>query len=156
MLQQTLKYVTNGLQNIETVKCFNGEWHELQSFTKVATQAAKSYTRVANLRSLQLGLMQFFTISIFCQGFWYGSHLVESGNRNAAHVITTFWAALMGIQGITGFLPQFIVLQKGRVAGTRLKALMKDGSGHIEQLDRGTKPGKCVGKIEFRNVSFLS
>lgn len=155
MLQQALKYITNGLQNIETVKCFNGEWHELHNFSKIAAQAAKLYNRVANLRSLQIGFMQFFTISIFCQGFWYGSHLVRSGERNAAQVITTFWAALMGIQGITGFLPQFIVLQKGRVAGARLRTLIKDRSGQIEESNHGTKPEECIGKIEFRNVSFV-
>lgn len=157
-LQHALKYITSAIQNIETVKCFNGERHELQNFTKIASQAAHLYRRVANLRSLQIGVMQFFTLSVFFQGFWYGSHLVDSGNRNAGQVLTTFWAALMAIEGITGFLPQFIVLQKGKMAGSRLWVLMKqistsdDHQGRRGQL----KPTRCIGDIEFRKVCFLT
>jgi ATP-binding cassette subfamily B (MDR/TAP) protein 1 len=155
ILQQALKYITNAIQNIEMVKCFNGERHELQSFTTIATQAASLYRRVANLRSMQIGIMQLFTLSIFCQGFWYGSHLVETGDRNPGDVITTFWAALMGIQGITGFLPQLIVLQKGKIAGSRLRVLMKELSTRDKNEARECKikPDKCAGDIEFRNVS---
>ncbi|KAF1841884.1 P-loop containing nucleoside triphosphate hydrolase protein [Cucurbitaria berberidis CBS 394.84] len=155
-LQQALKYITNAIESIETVKCFNGERHELQSFTKIAVRAASLYRGVANLRSIQIGVMQFFTLSVFFQGFWYGSHLVNSGDRDVGQVITTFWAALMAIQGITGFLPQFIVLQKGKMAGSRLQVLMKQisASDQRQELQGQAKPTRCIGDIEFRQVTF--
>lgn len=155
-LEQALNYVTNALRNIDTVKFFNGEHFELQRYRNIIAQAGDLYNRQANLRSLQLGVMQFFTLSIFVQGFWYGNNLVINGERNAGQVLTTFWAALMAVSGVTGFLPQFVVLQKGQVAGERLIALIS----HISEADPMTetgghqKPETCVGAIEFRNVSY--
>ncbi|KAF1913806.1 P-loop containing nucleoside triphosphate hydrolase protein [Ampelomyces quisqualis] len=155
-LQSALKYIANAIQSIETVKCFNGEQYELHMFTKITGMAASIYMRVANLRSLQIGVMQFFTLSVFVQGFWYGTHLVKSGDRNVGQVITTFWAALMAIQGITGFLPQFIVLQKGKMAGAHLRLLMDQISSNDQrhEMDGDWKPKRCSGDIEFRQVTF--
>jgi ATP-binding cassette subfamily B (MDR/TAP) protein 1 len=153
-LQLALKYITNAVNSIETIKCFNGEGYELQVFTKITALAANTYMRVANLRSIQIGAMQFFTLSVFVQGFWYGSHLVRSGDANVGQVITTFWAGLMAIQSITGFLPQLVVLQKGKLAGAQLQLLMSQ----ISDSDQGQeqvgnkKPRRCPGDIEFRDV----
>ncbi|KAH7402489.1 multidrug resistance protein-like protein 2 [Pyrenochaeta sp. MPI-SDFR-AT-0127] len=155
-LQHALKFVTGAIHNIETVKCFNGEQYELQTFTHIASLAAGLYKRVANLRSMQIGIMQFFTLSVFFQGFWYGSYLINSGKRDAGQVITTFWAALMAIQGITGFLPQFIVLQKGKMAGAQLRLLMKQisKSDQQQEIKGRLRPAKCPGDLEFRHVTF--
>ncbi|KAF2625903.1 multidrug resistance protein-like protein 2 [Macroventuria anomochaeta] len=155
-LQQALKYITNAIQSIETVKCFNGESHELQVFTKATSLAATLYKRVANLRSMQIGLIHFFTFTVFVQGFAYGSHLTRTGALDINSVITTFWAALLAIGAITGFLPQFIVMQKGKVSGARLRALMeqmsKEDGPHESQGE--FKPLSCPGDVEFRNVTF--
>jgi ATP-binding cassette subfamily B (MDR/TAP) protein 1 len=156
-LHQALKYLMNAIHSIETVKCFNGERHELQTFTRVAGLAASLYKPVASLRSLQIGVMRFFTLSVFVQGFWYGSRLVGSGKKDAGHVLTTFWAALMAISGITCFLPQFIVLQQGKLAGARLRLLLEQTSSRDQQqeLQGQGKPMRCTGDIEFRQVSCL-
>lgn len=153
-LQQALNIVTNSVRGIETVKCFNGERFELVRYKKIIDRAGRLYNSQANFRSLQLGIMEFFTLSVFVQGFWYGSHLVISGERNAGQVITTFWAALMAIQGITGFLPQFIVLQKGKVAGARLRVLMAQISKKDSktETDGHQKPERCNGNVKFKEV----
>ncbi|KAF2030327.1 P-loop containing nucleoside triphosphate hydrolase protein [Setomelanomma holmii] len=155
-LQLALKYIANAIQSIEIVKCFNGEHYELNNFTKITALAASLYKRVANLRSIQIGAMQFFTLSVFVQGFCYGSHLISSGKRDVGQVVTTFWAALMAIQGITGFLPQLIVLQKGKVASARLRLLMNQisASDQQQELEGRLKPLRCPGDIEFRQVTF--
>jgi ATP-binding cassette subfamily B (MDR/TAP) protein 1 len=157
-LQSALKYIANAIQSIETVKCFNGEDYELHIFTKIAGLAASTYKRVANLRSLQIGTMQFFTLSVFVQGFWYGTHLVKQGDKSVGQVITTFWAALMAISGITGLLPQFIVLQKGKMAGAHLQLLMNQISASDQRFELGgtLKPKRCSGDIEFRQVRLHS
>jgi len=155
-LQSALKYITTALSNIETVKCLNGERHEIQVFTKIVSVAARLYRRVANLRSLQIGIMQFFTISVFVQGFWYGSHKIDSGASDAGKVLTTFWAALMAISGITSLMPQLIVLQKGKTAGAKLIMLIKKISTNDSQLESQghTRPRRCPGDIEFKHVTF--
>jgi ATP-binding cassette subfamily B (MDR/TAP) protein 1 len=156
-LQSALKYITTAIQSIETVKCFNGERHELQKFTNIVRVAAVLYRRVANLRSMQIGLIQFFTLSVFVQGFWYGTHLVDIGDLGPGQVFTTFWAALTAISGITSFVPQLIVLQKGKLAGAHLTILMKQISTTDQYLDSQgqIKPARCPGDIEFRQVKSL-
>ncbi|KAJ4286276.1 ATP-dependent permease [Kalmusia sp. IMI 367209] len=156
VLRHALGYLTNAIRSIESVKCYNGERYELQRYGKVIASAGSLYNKQANFRALQLGAMQFLTLSIFVQGFWYGSHQVIEGQRNPGQVITTFWAAMMAVQGVTEFLPQYIVLQKGRVAGARLRVLVAQISGAstmVETVGR-QKPDLCKGNIEFRSVSF--
>lgn len=154
-LQQALKYATNAIRNIETVKCFNGERFEVQRYTGAIGLAGSLYKRQANIRSLQLGAMQFFTLSMFVQGFWYGSSLVVSGQENAGQVLTTIWAALLAVSAVTEFLPQFIVLQKGRVAGARLRELLDHIPGSDSLMETGghERPPHCAGEIVFENVS---
>jgi ATP-binding cassette subfamily B (MDR/TAP) protein 1 len=156
-LQSALKYVTTAISSIETVKCFNGERQELQKFKSIASTAAGLYRRVANFRSMQIGIMQFFTISVFVQGFWYGNHLVDTGDSNAGDVLTTFWAALMAMSGMTTLMPQLIVLQKGKAAGASLAVLMKRISTSHQQLESQgqTKPARCPGDIKFEKVRCL-
>jgi ATP-binding cassette subfamily B (MDR/TAP) protein 1 len=153
-LQHALKYVGSAINNIETVKCFNGQRFELQRYTSAIARAAGLYTRQANYRSIQIGFMQFFTLSIFVQGFWYGSHLVVTGQKNAGEVVTTFWGALMAVQGVTGFLPQFITLQKGKVAGATLWAMIATESNPEEgtETQGELRPDRCVGDVEFKQV----
>ncbi|OSS46041.1 hypothetical protein B5807_08128 [Epicoccum nigrum] len=155
-LQVALKYITSAIRSIETVKCYNGQSYELHSFTKATSLAAKLYTRVANLRSMQIGVIHFFTFTVFVQGFAYGSHLVRSGSLDVSSVITTFWSALLAIGGVTGFLPQFIVMQKGKVSGARLRTLMDQITKENESTEsQGQfKPSRCSGDIEFRRVTF--
>lgn len=154
-LQEALKYVTNAIRNIETVKCFNGERFEFQRYASVIARAGSLYSSQAQVRSLQLGFMQFFTLSIFVQGFWYGSHLIFNEERNSAQIMTTFWAAMMAVQGVTAFMPQFIVLQKGKVAGARLRALASQTSKVDGLVEAGgqLKPERCMGHIQLKKVS---
>lgn len=105
---------------------------------------------------MQIGLVQFFTFSMFVQGFWYGKHLIDSGENRAADILTTFWAVLMAISSMTQLMPQMVVLQKGKAAGASLNMLMKSISSHDQLESSGqTKPARCVGNIEFRKVKHL-
>lgn len=153
-LQQALKYVTSAIQNIEMVKCFNGQRSELLKYSGVISRAGDLYRRQAHFRSAQIGFMQGYTLSVFFQGFWYGSYLVTSGKVNAGDVVTTFWSALMAVQAITEFLPQLIVLQKGKVAGGRLRAIMVQTSKYDQSHNTiwGLRPDYCSGDIEFKKV----
>ncbi|PSN70222.1 P-loop containing nucleoside triphosphate hydrolase protein [Corynespora cassiicola Philippines] len=155
-LQEALKYATNAIKNIETVKCYNGEHFEVQRYAGIIKLAAGLYKRQANVRSLQVGFMQFVTLSIFVQGFWFGSYLVMSGARNTGQVLTTFWAALTAVDAVTAFMPQFVVLQEGKIAGARLRMIFTQISEHNIGLEKqgNVRPGRCAGDIEFREVSF--
>jgi ATP-binding cassette subfamily B (MDR/TAP) protein 1 len=112
---------------------------------------------VANFRSIQIGIMQFFTLSVFVQGFWYGSHLVDIGDSTPGGVFTTFWAVLMAMSGMTQIMPQLIVLSKGKTAGAKLSLLTKQMSEIDQQLESQgrTRPVQCPGDIEFRKVTLV-
>ncbi|KAI9682080.1 MAG: hypothetical protein M1817_000134 [Caeruleum heppii] len=155
-LTRASKSANTAIKAIETVKCFNGEEQEISQFGTFITNAARYYLFQAHANALQIGLVRLFILGMFVQGFWYGSTLIRPGGRSAGEVLTTFWAALMATQAIEQILPQMIVLEKGRVAGATLKAMMV-------RMERGRKvtpmvgtwrPVRCDGDIDVRNVSF--
>ncbi|KAI4739353.1 putative ABC transporter [Aureobasidium sp. EXF-12298] len=155
-LTEALKYVSNAINAIETVKCFNGQEHELGRYSSRLKEAAGWYYRVVNVNSQQFGFMAFMTLAMFVQGFYYGGVQVDNHEKNTGDVVTTFFSAISAFQAISSILPQMIVLQKGRTAGSTLRAVMaqiaKDpGAPPLPEL---VKPSKCDGNIEFRNVSF--
>ncbi|KAL8714616.1 MAG: hypothetical protein Q9220_001564 [cf. Caloplaca sp. 1 TL-2023] len=154
-LSTASKIANNALQAIDTVKCFNGQDFEVWQYAKTIDRAAKRYLVQAKANALQIGFVRFVTLSMFVQGFWYGSHLVIQGKKNAGDVLTAFWSCLMAVQAIEQILPQMIVLEKGRAAGATLKAILSQ----IEKRKRVIMTGRlipdfCEGDIQVRNVSF--
>ncbi|KAI4731384.1 putative ABC transporter [Aureobasidium sp. EXF-10728] len=155
-LTEALKYVGNAINAIETVKCFNGQEHELKQYSSRLKEAASWYYRVVNANSQQFGLVGFMTLAIFVQGFYYGGVQVDKHEKNTGDVVTTFFSAISAFQAISSILPQMIVLQKGRTAGSTLRAIMAQMAKKSDALSSPEllKPGKCDGAIEFRDVSF--
>ncbi|OJD36870.1 abc transporter [Diplodia corticola] len=154
-LQEALKYAIGAIRSIETVKVFNGQDYEVWKYTNVAREAASYYVRQANLNALQMSLMSFVSFSMFIQGFWYGSTLLDKG-QTPGQVLTTFWAALMACQAFMSILPQFLVMEKGRAAGAKLRAVMVHGSKGQEESrpGEGLKPDHCAGDFELKNICF--
>lgn len=152
-LNEALKYAIGAIRSIETVKAFNGQDMEVWKYTRIARQAAHYYVRQANLNGLQMALMSFFSFAMFVQGFWYGSTLLDKG-QTPGQVMTTFWAALMASQGFTSILPLLLVMEKGRAAGAKLRAVMVHGSKGQEESrpGEGIKPDHCAGDFELKNV----
>ncbi|KAK4953488.1 ATP-dependent permease, partial [Elasticomyces elasticus] len=154
-LTEALKYVISALTSIETVKCFNAQDLEVFKYAASIKQAAASYFRVANANAQQIGFVHLASLSMFVQGFWYGTVLVDNGTLNSGQVVTCFWSAIGAFQAIQGVLPQLIVLEKGRAAGATLREVMNQvETGSRTVRDIGLKPEACVGSIEVRNVSF--
>ena len=154
-LTQASKQANNAISAIDAVKCFNGQDFEIWQYAKTVRKAARFYLIQARANALQIGFVRLVTLSMFVQGFWYGSHLVTTGAKDPGQVLTTFWACLMATQSIEQILPQMIVLEKGRAAAATLKSLlvqMEKDCKEVEVIDRIT-PEYCEGDIEVRNVS---
>lgn len=154
-LMEALKYVSNAINNIETVKCFNGQQHEILQYTTRLREAAEWYYRLANSNAQQFGFMGFLSSGMFVAGFYYGGVLVRSGEKTTANIITTFFSATSAFQALTGIMPQLIVLEKGKTAGATLRAIM----AQIEKPSTTTlprqnlRPDQCEGEILFEDVS---
>lgn len=157
-LTKASKLANVSISSIDTVKCLNGQDFEIWSYATAVKEAAKFYLQQARSNALQIGFVRFVTLSMFVQGFWYGTHLVNAGKRTPGDVLTAFWACLMATQTIEQILPQMIVLEKGRAAGATLSALltqMKRGRKILKMLG-GNSPEYCDGDIQIKNVSHFA
>ena len=154
-LTKASKIASNAISAIDTVKCFNGQVFEKLQYTKTITGAAHYYLRQAQANALQIGFVRLITLSMFVQGFWYGSYLVNTRQKSPGEIVTAFWSCLTATQSIGQILPQMIVLEKGRAAGAILMATMArmERGRKIIRLSGGTYPSFCDGDIEVRDVS---
>ncbi|KAL8997914.1 MAG: hypothetical protein Q9169_002907 [Polycauliona sp. 2 TL-2023] len=156
-LNTASKYANNAFSAIDVVKCFNGQDFETWQYAKAIKRAAKKYLLQARANALQIGFTKFITLSMFVQGFWYGSHIVIKGKKDPGQVLTAFWSCLSALQAVEQILPQVLVLEKGRAAGATLQAIFTQigkSKGHRVIADGQLTPEFCEGDIEVRNVSF--
>jgi len=153
-LSKAAKLTNSAISSIETVKCYNGQHFETSQYSQAIQKAAKFYLKQARSSSLQIGFVRVVTLSMFVQGFWYGSSLVGSGKVSAGDVLTTFWGCLMATRSVEQILPQMIILEKGRAAGASLMAILQQvnkGKNVAKMIGRKT-PQFCDGDIEVRDV----
>ena len=139
---------------IDTVKCFNRQDFEIWQYRKAIERAARYYLRLAQANALQIGGLRLITLIMFVQGFWYGSHLVNTGRKNPGDILTAFWACLMATQAFERIQPEVVILEKGKAAGAALKSIldqMEDGFG-VSRVSGGIFPLCCAGDIEIRDV----
>ncbi|KAL8725683.1 MAG: hypothetical protein Q9166_007197 [cf. Caloplaca sp. 2 TL-2023] len=154
-LNTASKLANNALQAIDVVKCFNGQDFETWQYAKAINRAAKKYLIQAKANALQIGFVRFITLSMFVQGFWYGTHIVITGKKEPGQVLTAFWSCLSALQSVEQILPQVLVLEKGRAAGATLKAILTQMGKRPRVIMTGhLTPEFCEGDIEVRNVSF--
>lgn len=156
-LAEATRIVHRAISSIETVKCLNGQPFELRNFTKAVMAAGAAYRAQANNQALQMGVIQFITFAMFMQGFWYGGYLVSQSQSTAGDVMTTFWSCLMATQSFQMIVPQLLALEKGRMAGAKLKAIIstiqRDGWAN-EEGSQGAKlkSAESGGEIKLENV----
>ncbi|KAL8752461.1 MAG: hypothetical protein Q9199_005733 [Rusavskia elegans] len=154
-LNTASKFANNAFQAIDVVKCFNGQDFETWQYAKAIKRAAKKYLIQAKANALQIGFVRFITLSMFVQGFWYGSHIVIAGKKEPGQVLTAFWSCLSALQAVEQILPQILVLEKGRAAGATLQAVLTQMDKRHRVIVSGQlTPEFCEGDIEVRNVSF--
>lgn len=155
-LAEAQKFSTSAFSAIETVKCFNGQDIEQQKYEKRIHEAASWYFRVVNFSGLQMACAVLLSSSMFVQGFYYGGVLISKGELNAGTVVTTFFAAIGGFQAINMILPQMINLEKGRTAGSTLRAIMAEmQKGPTVRRRSGLlRPSTCHGDIDVKHLTF--
>ena len=156
-LTQASKHANIAMESIDTVKYYNGQEYEVSKYTEAIKKAAKYYLVQARINALEIAFIRVAILAMFVQGFWYGSHLVQTGRKTPGEVLTTFWACLMATQTMEQLLPYVMVLEKGRAAATTLKAvLVKIEKGRkVQQLTGLKAPRFCEGDIQVRNVGMF-
>jgi len=157
-LSTALKHGINAIVSIETVKCSNGEETEVRKYSTAIHSAAVWYIRQAQTNAFQIAFLQAVVMTMFAQGFWFGSHLVQTGHATTGTVITSFWSTLTATQSIQSILPNLIVLEKGRAAGNALNTMNArnhdtDGIHSSSKLGSLPMAAQCVGQVDFNSVS---
>lgn len=153
-LTQASKKAHAALTFIDTVKAYLGQEQELRQYSTVIDRASAFYLVQARTVGFQMGFMAFVAFSMYVQGFWYGSTLIDHG-LSSGTIFTCFYACFEGVQALESCLPQWIVVAKGIFAGATLKSLMAE----MHQSENGAKkttsktPPECRGDIEGKNVS---
>ena len=155
-LDNASKIAANAINNIDTIKCYNGQDVEVWHYAKATKKAAIFYLSQAKANAIQISFVRFIVLSMFVQGFWYGAHLVNIGKRTPGDILTAFWACLMATQTVEQILPQFLVLERGRAAAaTLLTTLDRMQSGKmVTRIMGGHVPESCEGDIEVKDVTF--
>lgn len=100
---------------IPTIKAFNSQARELADFSRVTDQAYIAYSKLHFIWGIRGGATQFILLSMFVQGFWFGSYLVNAGKSSAASVNTCFWACLLAATYLQLCVPSLVVLEKGKM-----------------------------------------
>ncbi|KAK3674977.1 ATP-dependent permease [Recurvomyces mirabilis] len=155
-LGEAQKFAISAFGSIETVKCFNGQEAERDKYMLRVNSAAASYSRIAFAAGLQQGAAAFFGSAMFVLAFYYGGVVIRNGEATVADVMTSFFAAVGGFQALQSILPQMVNLEKGRTAGSSLRAVMAEVQrGGVVQSNQGwLTPRTCKGDIDVKNVTF--
>ena len=153
-LSKASQTASHTISAIETVKTCNGQYQELDIYTKIVRRAGTYYLATARANAAQIGLVRLTILGMFVQGFWYGSHLVNTAQKSPGDVLTAFWAALMATQTVEQIMPQFLVMEKGRAAGSTLRSIACSSEADFNVYTQNTLiPKSCEGDIEMKNVS---
>ena len=153
-LTNASRLANDAISAIDTVKCFNGQDHEIWQYRKAIERAARYYVRLAQANALQIGGLRLVTLGMFVQSFWFGSHLVNTGQKSPGDILTAFWGCLIATQAFERIQPEVVFLERGRAAGTALKSTleqMEDGFEMLRLIGRNV-PLCCAGDIEIKDV----
>ena len=155
-LAKASKLARTTISAMETVKCLGGQKFELRRHQQIIAKAARFYLAQAQGNGMQIGLVRFIILAMFVQGFWYGSYLASTGRKSPGDILTAFWAALMATQTVEQILPQMLVLEQGRAAGSALRemSMSPDQERRFSKIKGHLAPKSCEGDIELRNVSW--
>lgn len=150
-LADAARSTNTAFSNIETVKCFNAQDSERYKYMGIISEAAEFFYRQANWTGIQASTLRLATLLMYVQGFWFGSTLVVSGEKNAGDVVTTFWSAIMATQALMEIMPIMIMLEKGKSAALRLRIVLHRNSRQMDQSG-DAQLATCAGDIELKKV----
>lgn len=100
---------------VPTIKAFNAEAKETTAFNVLNGKAFQAYCKLHFVWGVRTGGSQFLLLSMFVQGFWFGSYLVKAGRSTPAAVTTSFWACLLASTYLQLCVPMLVALEKGKI-----------------------------------------
>ncbi|CAG8674586.1 4081_t:CDS:2 [Cetraspora pellucida] len=144
----------NGLSAIKTVKAFNGESKEEKKQMDYLQEANNVSASLAWIYAIRTGMVQFLILSLFVQGFWFGSILVSEKKLAPGDVLSIFYASLLGASVLKEILPKLASIAKAKDAIRHINILLEKVALMDLKALRGFTLTEIKGNIEFNEVSF--
>jgi ATP-binding cassette, subfamily B (MDR/TAP), member 1 len=162
--------VDRAVAAIATVKAFNAQAFEIAAVSTVLSRANSKARKLATIWAGHNGASQFVMMAMFVQSFWYGAKLVRDGKVSPGDVMSVFWACLIATTNFQIFMPQIIVITKGKLAMAALLALCQaplqppsaESPTRKRALSRKLtvsnlrkiRPARCTGEISIHSITF--
>lgn len=130
---------------------------ERQKFQEIILSCNTFFIKSCLYVAANAGILRFLTLTMFVQGFWFGSTMIRKGKLNINDVITCFHSCIMLGSTLNSTLHQIVVLQKGEVALQKIMALLESGSKQNASNTREhLQPplNFATSDLVFENVSF--
>ncbi|QHS74398.1 ATP-binding cassette a-factor transporter STE6 [Saccharomyces paradoxus] len=130
---------------------------ERKNFREIILNCNTFFIRSCFFVAANAGILRFLTLTMFVQGFWFGSAMIKKGKLNINDVITCFHSCIMLGSTLNNTLHQIVVLQKGEVALRKILTLLEDGPKR-NPLNKIVAPQYpleyATSDLTFDNVSF--
>ncbi len=149
-MSQAAKHVSNAITSIETIKCLGGQNIEFERYTAALRRASAFCYRQVFWFAAQVGVTRMATMGMYVQAFWFGGALLNKGEISAENIFIAFLGTTMAVGALMQVMPQLLVIEKGKAAGRKLRAVMVQN--HKERHHRRGDSDTCIGDIEFREV----
>lgn len=154
MYESSAAYACEYSANIRTVAPLTLEPKILDDYHKILeTQRKKSFTSMTQ-SSLLYAASQSLNLLCVALAFWYGGHLVATGNYTMFQFFVCYTAVVNGAYSagaIFSFAPD---IGKARDSAISLKALFDRPVDIDARSDKGTSLNRIRGAIQLCDVSF--
>ncbi|KAG5437238.1 hypothetical protein PCANB_001030 [Pneumocystis canis] len=155
VLSQVATLIDQAIVNMPIIKVFNAQHYEFQKFSNFVLKSSRSVRYWKKIYAIQQSVVRFVILSMFIQGFWYGSHLVISKEVSVGNVLTVFWACLMVSFSIQTIVQYLVYIEGGKISGFDLRNAFKENTKKtLSNSHNCLSPGKCIGSIIYDSVSF--
>ena len=151
------------LESVRTVKAFNGQKKEIQSFQHAIKMTQSVHIRRSLLTGLEAGLWWFLTFLSYALAFWFGVPMISTAASSddqlenhkeytiASFNIIFFNVAYAGTK-ISQVLSLVAILLEGNVAATSIFQLIDQVP--IKLSPRNKKMVAIQGHIDFDRIDF--
>ena len=100
---------------------------ERKKFQRIILSCNTFFIKSCLFVAANAGILRFLTLTMFVQGFWFGSTMIKQGKLNINDVITCFHSCILLGSTLNNTLHQIVVLQKGEVALQKIMNLLENG-----------------------------
>lgn len=142
------------LSALPTVKIYQREAYEITKLRRQLYRQQGISIKYWTLFNLQQGAARFIVLSIFVQGFYFGSYMVRYHGLEPGSVVIVFWSILSAAGMLQVLMSHTLELQQGFISAKRLDGIFKGDL--LEEADRalGKYPLNVSGEIRMEDVVF--